>query len=196
MYSTQRRHEAEFHNTCGKGGQHEKETSLVLTLTFVFQISSQRATLIQLLSVVQCISLPYPTPYQHLLKQSESNLYRRRKSNYAKAKRDCQTSDPAWRSQFYTAKISTQCRGRMWHTTALHHLVATALHGTNVNCCALLATQTASPISTRTMPDTVRSGWSTFSPSAMAVAAVNTSDSALHTGTAVDISGEKAPRTA
>lgn len=84
----------------------------------------------------------------------------------------------------------------MRHTTALQHLVTTALHGTDVNSGALLATQTASPISTRTVPDIVRRGWSTFSPSAMAVAAVNTSDSALHTGTAVDMSGEKAPRTA
>ena len=56
-------------------------------------------------------------------------------------------------------------------------------------CYALVAAHMASPVSTSTIPDIVWSGRSTFSPSTAAVAAVNTSDRALHTGTAVDMSG-------
>lgn len=59
----------------------------------------------------------------------------------------------------------------------------------DADCYALLVTHTASPASTSNIPKRVCSGRSTLSPSTAAVAAVNTSESALHTGTAEDISG-------
>lgn len=76
-----------------------------------------------------------------------------------------------------------------YNTRALDTASIPALHINNSG--SLLVTHTASPASTRIIPDNVRSGWCTFSPSHNAVAAVNTSDSALHTGTAVDISAEQ-----
>ena len=53
---------------------------------------------------------------------------------------------------------------------------------------ALLATHTAIPHSTSTIPANLRRGRSAFSPRHRAVTAVKTNVSALHTGTAMDMS--------
>lgn len=55
----------------------------------------------------------------------------------------------------------------------------------------LLATQIAIPTNTRAIPDNFLIGRSTLSPRHIAVAAVNTNVSALHRGTATEISAMK-----